>query len=384
MNWVLILATAIAGILIAYLTVFRRPAQRSTPAPPLAPRRHRAVATDTGAGVVPDTAEVAETPVEGPLPPALVAFWLADEHELAPDRCAEITEQLRHIVMPPRGVQRFMSADITTVDASRELAELVMSEPRLTARLLGRANSSFYGLQMPIGSVPHAITYLGMNAVRSMALSFLLEESFTSDDPKLREYHDQVWTSGLFASELCSLLATRLGFSDAATLCTQTILSFIGDLAAPPLLGNEAHRAYGLGLVDRLRFEQETIGASSILLGTLVMRDWGLPDTIVSSVSATGRVIATPVTRLPEEIAARAGFSYACTRIGEAIARRRIKHIDQIDLLDGDDPELHHLQGYLRLPALAPLVQQLESPDIRIPLIRMIAAANSEASSTPA
>ncbi len=378
MNWILLAAVLATATLFAWFGLSRQRTQEPARAPVVRPRR-RAVATDTGAGIAPPVAPATEAPAQAPLPPALVTFWLAEEHEILPDRVAQIGEQLRHIVMPPRGVQRFMSADIMASDASRELAELVMSEPRLAAKVLGRANSPFYGLQMPITSVPHAITYLGMNAVRSMALSFLLEESFTADDPELRQYYDSIWDSGLFASEICSLFAGKLGLTDSGALCTQTVLSFLGDLAAPALLGERAREVRDLTLLERLRFEQETIGASAVLLGTIMMREWGLPEAIVSAVSATGRVLVTPATQLAPEHAVRAGLSYACARIGETIAQQRIEHVDQIDLLNDESPQLHHLQGYLRLPALARLPQLLQTPEVRLALMRMISAARNDA-----
>ncbi|MCB1630422.1 MAG: HDOD domain-containing protein [Pseudomonadales bacterium] len=380
MNWILLGVLGTVAILLAGLVLVRRRTPKPVPAP-VPVRQRRAVAVDTGADIVPVPAEAPATEVaeQAPLPPALGVFWLAEEHEILPDRAAQIGERLRQIVMPPRGVQRFMSADIMANDASRELAELVMSEPRLAAKVLGRANSPLYGLQMPITSVPHAITYLGMNAVRSMALSFLLEESFTADDPQLRQYYDSIWDSGLFASELCSLLAGKLGLGDTGALCTQTVLSFLGDLAAPALLGERAREVRNLTLLQRLHFEQETIGASAVLLGTIMMRAWGLPGAIIDAVAATGRVLVSPVTQLAPEHAVRAGLSYACARIGEAIAQQRIEHAEQIDLLGDESPELHHLQGYLRLPALARLPQQLQTPELRLALMRMIGAARNEA-----
>ena len=382
MDWILYLAAAVAAAIFITLIAPRRRRKPAASASRSAAPRRPAVATDTGAGPAPEPPATAAPTVEEPLPPALTTFWLAEEHEILPDRCAHLTERLRRVVMPPRGVQRFMTADIMAGNASRELAELVMSEPRLAAKVLGRANSPFYGLQMPITSVPHAITYLGMNAVRSMALSFLLEESFTADDPELRQYYDRVWDAGLFASELCSLLAGKLGLGDAGALCTQTVLSFLGDLAAPALLGEQATRVRQLGLLERLRFEQETIGASAVLLGTIMMREWGLPATIVEAVSATGRVLVTPASQLPPALAARAGLAYTCARIGEAIAHQRVEHVEQIDLSADGAPELHHLQGYLRLPALARLPEQLHTPELRLAMMRMITAVANETAAT--
>ncbi len=192
-------------------------------------------------------------------------------------------------------------------------------------------------------------------------------------------YCDSVWEAGRMAAELCALLAPRLGFTDTGTLGTQTILSFLGDLAVPSLLGNEAGAIRELDLVERLRFEQEQLGASSVLLGTIVIRAWGLPPPIVDAVAAAGRIVVTPVGQSDPAQAPRSALIYACARIGEAIARQRVERAEEIELRNTGAPELHHLQGYLRLPQLARLPELLHAPDVRLALARMIAAVHNEA-----
>lgn len=312
------------------------------------------------------------------MPDSLVDFRLLEEHEISADRSAQLAGQLTHLTMPPRGLQHFLSLDILGENAARELASLVMSEPRLAAKVLGRANSPFYGLQSPIVSIPHAITYLGMNAVRSMALRYMLDDSFTAEHPSHQEYCDRVWDAGMIASELCSLLATKLNFTDVGALCTQTTLSFLGDLAVPALLPAGSAMSWNQGLIERMRLEQQEIGASAALMGTMLMRAWGLPRDLIDAVAATSRIAVTPVAQAEPASAARNALSFACARVGEAIAQRRIEHPEQVGLDTAGAPELHYLQGYLGLPQLARLPDLLQAPDVRLALLRMITSVNTD------
>lgn len=365
--WILLVAEIVAGVcLVIYLIVSHK-------------RRHAVAAVDIDTNMPSSAEEVEDRVDDKPPPPPLEAFQLIDEHEILPDQRKLISEQLKRIVTPPRGIQCLMSADVLAGDATRELAALVMSEPRLSEKVLERANSPFFELQKPIDTVPGAITYLGMNTVRNMTLSFQLEEAFASVDPELQLYYDNIRASGLLASELCSLFARKLGLPDSGALCTQTVLSFLGELAAPALLGHRILQAYDLSLLERLRFEQETIGVSSALLATSVMREWGIPASIIEAVSATNRVIVTPATQLPAELAIGAGLAYICARFGEAITRRQIKYIGRLNLLNDEVAELFHLQSYLRLQPLTQIPGLLKTPDIRLSLIRIIAAARNEA-----
>ena len=59
--------------------------------------------------------------------------------------------------------------------AINELAAIIEQDPPLTARILGLANSAFFGQVNPIFKVEHAIIrVLGLNMVRSLALSIAL------------------------------------------------------------------------------------------------------------------------------------------------------------------------------------------------------------------
>jgi HD-like signal output (HDOD) protein len=319
-----------------------------------------------------------------PAPAAVASLRLQRALQLDPAQRQRLVTLLRQVAKPPTALPRLVSLDVLADAAPRELAELVMREPQLAAKLLGRANSAFYALQSPIASVPHAISYLGINAVRSMALGFLLEETFPSTDPAVRRYSDRTWTAAMVAGELCALLAMRLRFPDPAALSMQAVLAFLGEIAVPVLAPDRADELARLELPERLARQQEWLGASSIVLGSVLMQEWGLPDALVHEVEATGRIVVTPVNPRETLHAAERALVYACARIGEAIAAGKVAQAGQIDLTSADDAACYYLQAYLRLPALVRLPDLLASPDAASVLNRMIAsaAAPSPAGST--
>src|SRR5215470_17265881 len=60
----------------------------------------------------------------------------------------------------------------------RQLAAIIESDPALVARILRLANSSFYGVAGTVGNIDKAIAVLGVNALKNIALSFILSEAF--------------------------------------------------------------------------------------------------------------------------------------------------------------------------------------------------------------
>ncbi len=192
------------------------------------------------------------------MPPALADFTLIGEADISLEMQAQLQASLNNISLPHRSLRDLMSPEFLESGASKKLSELILREPMLAARLLARVNSSFYGLQSPIVSVPHAITFLGISAVRNLSLRFMAEDSFKAETPEMQALFANVWDAGMIASELCVLLAQKLGWKETATSSTQTVLSFLGCIATMTLLPKEsAARAWRSGLLVQTQMEQD-------------------------------------------------------------------------------------------------------------------------------
>jgi HD-like signal output (HDOD) protein len=369
----ILVVVGIAAIIAAAAVILLRNRQPGDPGSPPAsqpPARSAAPGTLPAPGWKPALA----TNVQ-PAPDGVATLALQRTVQLDPAQRDRLVTLLRQVAKPPVFLPRLVSMDVLADAAPRELADLILREPQLAAKLLGRANSAFYALQSPITSIPHAISYLGLNAVRSMALGFLLEAAFPSKDPAVRRYSDRTWTAAMVAGELCALLAMRLRLSDPAALSMESVLSFIGEIAVPVLAPDRADELGRLGLPERLARQQGWIGTNAIVLGSVLMQEWGLPESVIHEVEAAGRIVVTPVNPRDTRHATERALVYACARIGEAIAAGKAVEAGQLSLTAADDPALHYLQGYLRLPALVRLPDLLGSPDAASVLNRMIASA---------
>ena len=61
-----------------------------------------------------------------------------------------------------------------------KLVQIVETDPALTARMLKIANSSFYGFVRPVVSVGQASALIGFDALKNIALSFVIVREFHS------------------------------------------------------------------------------------------------------------------------------------------------------------------------------------------------------------
>jgi HD-like signal output (HDOD) protein len=292
-------------------------------------------------------------------------FKLARSADLSKEDATSIVRLLSRIPRPPSALHKLVSPEFLASANTAELSDMVMAEPQIAAKVLVMVNSPFYGLKAPLTSIGQAVTFLGMNTVRSVCLQHMLDESFQSKDPDVKKVFEALWNASAFASELCFKLAQMLQLPEPGTLVTQVVLSFLGHVASHSLLPrDQVLPMMAKGMLERARVEQSVLGLSAAEIGSLLMREWELPASIVDSVRDIDLVLATPCDPSQEQRSARMAFCYVCARLGERLAYGEIKDLSEFQLEQEQSVEFFHLHSYLQLPALARLNEYLHSPHI--------------------
>ncbi len=87
-----------------------------------------------------------------------------------PDNLCEIVDSMYNLppmsVVATKVLAMLRSSDYT----ANSLAQLIACDPVLAGRLLGMANSAFYGVHREVLSLPRAVVILGENALKSLVL----------------------------------------------------------------------------------------------------------------------------------------------------------------------------------------------------------------------
>jgi len=292
-------------------------------------------------------------------------FEFTRSADLPREEAHAVVEMLSRIPRPPSALHKLVSPAFLATANTAELSEMVTAEPQIAAKVLVMVNSPFYGLRSPLGSIGQAVTFLGMNTVRSICLQYMLDESFQSKDPDVRRIFDGLWNASAFASELCFKLAQLLQLPDPGALVTQVVLSFLGHVASHSLLPKEmVLPMVAKGMLERARVEQRELGLSAAEIGSLLMREWKLPAPIVESVRDIDSVLVTPCDPTKVERSTRMAFCYICARLGERLAYGEIKDLAEFDLRQEQSVEFFHAHSYLRLPGLVRLNEFMHLPEV--------------------
>ncbi|HKB16533.1 MAG TPA: HDOD domain-containing protein [Planctomycetota bacterium] len=167
-----------------------------------------------------------------------------------------------------------------------DIARAVMRDPALTSRLLRIANSVAFGRPRQIGSVPHAISLLGLRTVRVVALASALIDNV--EHRRIPEFDYE----GFWRNSVAAALAAR-SFSELSSKPHPDEAFLAGLLQDLGLYGlADALMDRYLTLlqsaqeqgVDLAPLEEERLGVNHADISAALLESWGFPDRIVEAV----------------------------------------------------------------------------------------------------
>lgn len=167
------------------------------------------------------------------------------------------------------------------------LGDLITQDTDISARLLRLVNSAFFNLQAPVETISRAITVIGTTELRSLVMATTAVRVFTGipgDLVDMAEFWRYSMSTGVIAGEL----AARCRVLHAERLFVMGVLHDIGRLAIYLKLPDESRDIHLVtGGDDRLLpdVEAEMLGFTHMEVGEALLRQWNLPESIVTVVA---------------------------------------------------------------------------------------------------
>src|SRR5574343_1570226 len=88
-------------------------------------------------------------------------------------------------------------------DASAaELADMIVTDPALSARLIQVANSPLYRGANEIKNIQMAVTRLGNSTIRTLITSLVMQQMFKPTTATLEQYFRTIWEQGVNVSAI--------------------------------------------------------------------------------------------------------------------------------------------------------------------------------------
>ncbi|MEW8508646.1 MAG: HDOD domain-containing protein [Candidatus Thiodiazotropha sp.] len=180
-----------------------------------------------------------------------------------------------------------------------ELALVIKQDPGLSARLLGLANSAYFGQKNPILTIEDAIIrVLGLNMVKSLAFSIAVSGVFESSACSSFDLHEY-WCHALSIATLSRQISLAVKSEDPPDADGVYLAGLLFDIGVLVLV-HEFPEEYARVLTmsrqqpdrDRLQLEIEIIGTDHRQAAAWLGHRWHLPDRIIHIISQSEKDVA--------------------------------------------------------------------------------------------
>ena len=208
--------------------------------------------------------------------------------------CKEI--DYKNIAIQSDVIAGIVSLDVESISCFRDLDGYVHSDQGVATLVLRAVNSPLYRRGKTIGNIPMAISVLGFNVVRSLAMLAISRALFAESRNPLFRLH--VWHHSLLTALAAQVICRDLGNekeSDEAFIAG--LLHDIGKV----LLCTHEPRSYldVLSLVleqgiPSIAAEQQVFGCDHCQVGLEAVTQWKLPERFADYIATDLSMLASP------------------------------------------------------------------------------------------
>ncbi len=203
---------------------------------------------------------------------------------------------------------------------TRKMEELILHDQSLSARILKYANSPLYAFRSEVKTISHAITLLGLNLVRSLAVGMSIFDSFTRGARSESAHLNKLWMHsygvGVLSQRIWGRRSTRKD-GEFAFLCG--LLHDLGKVVYFKKATTHYSYVFAQERTGKEPYitavEQEYYGISHAPLGAILAERWGFPPALCfvirrhhSAPEQSAPVVAA--VSLADSIVRRCGIGY--------------------------------------------------------------------------
>ncbi len=203
---------------------------------------------------------------------------------------AEIVRQVKDVCddLPrlPEAVAKIMQLVDDAESSVDAIVAAIEPDPNLTTKILRAANSAFYGFSRAIYSLRRAVPLVGLNTIRSLALSIGTMESFPRAANTPGFSRDQLWQHSLAVASGLNRLGQKLGL-EADYLFLLGFLHDLGQLVLDKYFSAEFQRCIELAQEQGIALceaEREVLELDHGEVGFLLLNRWHFPEVIIQPV----------------------------------------------------------------------------------------------------
>ncbi|PKM41923.1 MAG: hydrolase [Firmicutes bacterium HGW-Firmicutes-8] len=170
-----------------------------------------------------------------------------------------------------------------------ELANTIVKDQVLTAKVLRMANSVYYGYARRIYSISEALIILGFSTVRNLVLAASV---YTVMDKELQGYFlpkGDLWKHCMSTALIARSLAKKVNYELPDQAFIAGLLHDIGKIVLNTYMKESFHSVIEKVNKENIPFmdaEQQILGFDHAIVGSRVAEKWNLPQELVEAIAS--------------------------------------------------------------------------------------------------
>jgi HD-like signal output (HDOD) protein len=164
----------------------------------------------------------------------------------------------------------------------QHVAKLIQVDPALASKVIHVVNSAAFGFSRKATTVQQAVTRMGREQVRNIAISFLLRHAFRTQLGGLRRRAQATWLRSCHVAAVSFTLARHLPTLDPDRAMLAGLIHLIGVLPVLGLANLQPALFANRGLLD------DACKAFQKPIGRKVLQRWGFDDDMLDAVEQAG------------------------------------------------------------------------------------------------
>jgi len=211
-----------------------------------------------------------------------------------------IVDRIVDLPTLPQVVTTLMSLLDDPNSSARDVNGVMSNDPALVAKILKLVNSAFYGLPNRVTSITQAITILGFNTIKALAVSASVFDLFGEAEGDFS--YEGFWAHSVGTGTVGRYLSTRTGHGNPETAFVVGLLHGLGKLILDQYAPVEFQAILAKARQEGTNFaaaEPGVIQTSYADLGFWLARKWQMAEDVQVSIRDQNRIAACPEPHRP-------------------------------------------------------------------------------------
>ncbi len=187
----------------------------------------------------------------------------------------------------PRAVGRVIELISDPGVSAEAVAQVVVGDVALAAKVLRLANSTYYGFPRRVGSIREAVIILGTRALREVVMAAGAHGFLSRELPGYMLKAGELWQHSICAAMAAARLATRSTLVEEGDAFTAGLVHDVGKLVLAKHVGERYQEVLrGEEGLPFLEIERRLFGTDHAEVGAMIARRWSLPGRLEEAIAS--------------------------------------------------------------------------------------------------